>query len=75
MTFRDGELHAYKDGERVGNTPARIWVPGRKAALARHWWGDGEGTSTRFQGAMDDVRIYDRALTAEQVRMLKDVTK
>ena len=35
MTFQNGELQAYKDGQRVGNTPARISVPSRQAALAR----------------------------------------
>ena len=75
MTFQNGELHAYKDGQRVGNTPARISVPSRQAALARHWWAEGKGTSTRFQGAMDDVRIYNRALTPDQIQMLKEITK
>jgi hypothetical protein len=75
MTFQNGQLHAFKDGERIGDTSARIFVSSRRAALARHWWANGNGTSTRFQGAMDDVRIYDRALTAEQIHMLKEATK
>ena len=40
----------------------------RKAALGRHWWTDNaSGTSTRLTGSFDDVRIYDRDLTAGEI--------
>jgi hypothetical protein len=75
MTFKNGQLKAYKDAEAVGITKARVHAPQQHAALARHWWSDGAGTSARFQGAMDDVRIYDRALSDEQIRLLMGMTK
>ena len=70
MTFRNGRLKAFRNGRLVGETKARIAVKGRRAALGRHWWGGGAGTSTRFQGFMDDVRIYQRTLTPQQIQML-----
>jgi hypothetical protein len=40
----------------------------RKAALGRHWWHDNTaGNSTRLIGSFDDVRIYDRDLTAGEI--------
>ena len=43
----------------------------RKAALGRHWWSDNTaGNSTRLIGSFDDVRIYDRALSAAEVQAL-----
>ena len=43
----------------------------RKAALGRHWWEDNTvGNSSRFVGSFDDIRIYDRALSAAEVQAL-----
>jgi len=43
----------------------------RKAALGKHWWADNAaGSSTRLIGSFDDVRIYDRALSAAEVQEL-----
>lgn len=75
MTFEGGRLSAYKNGEPVAVATARVSVPSRNAALGRHWWSGGAGTSTRFQGALDDLRVYDRALTPQQVRRLVESTK
>jgi hypothetical protein len=70
LTFRDGRLRGYKDGKQVGEVPARVSIVGKHAALGRHWWHHGEATSTRFIGALDDVRIYDRALSPSQIQRL-----
>jgi HEAT repeat protein len=71
MTFESGRLRAYCDGKLIGETAARVGVVSKRAGMGRHWWGDdGIGTSTRFQGALDDVRVYDRALPSQQIQML-----
>jgi hypothetical protein len=76
MTFVDGRLAAYKDGKQLAATTARVSVPDRRyAALGRHWWSAGDGTSARFVGALDDLRIYNRALTREQIQLLFESTK
>jgi hypothetical protein len=43
---------------------------GKHSALGRHWWHHGAATSTRFLGAFDELRIYQRALSASQIAML-----
>jgi hypothetical protein len=49
----------------LGETVKRNY---RKAALGRHWWSDNTaGNSSRFVGSFDDVRIYNRNLTAEEI--------
>ena len=37
------------------------------SALGRHWWGSPYNTSTRFVGAIDDLSIWNRALTSSEV--------
>ena len=73
MTYKSRRLSAFRDGHLIGEAPGRVSIKGKRAALARHWWGDGTGTSARFQGALDDVRVYDRALTPEQIRILMTI--
>jgi hypothetical protein len=70
LTFQEGQLRAYKDGRLVGEAKGRVVVVGKQAALGRHWWHHGAATPTRFIGAFDELRIYQRALSASQVEML-----
>ena len=40
------------------------------SAIGKHWWENGQESATRITGQFDDVRIYDRALSAEEVQAL-----
>ena len=70
LTFQSGRLRAYKDGRFVGDAKGRVVVVGKQAALGRHWWHHGQATSTRFIGAFDELRIYQRTLSPSQVELL-----
>lgn len=70
MTYSGGVLRAYRDGKPVGQQKGKVVLVGRVAALGRHWWHHGAGDSARFIGAIDDVRIYDRALSPDLIQML-----
>jgi hypothetical protein len=74
MTVDAGRLRAYRDADAVGEVKTRVHVKATLAALGRHWWQEGAGTSTRLRGAMDEVRVYDRALSGEQIRLLMEQT-
>jgi hypothetical protein len=73
LTFAAGRLRAYRDARLVGEAPARVSQVGKQAALGRHWWHHGVGTSTRFIGELDDVRVYDRSLSTQQIEMLRQI--
>ncbi len=70
MAFSDGQLRVYRNGNLANEGAVAIKVYGNQAALGRHWWTGGTQSSTRFIGALDDVRVYDRALTIEQITVL-----
>jgi hypothetical protein len=70
MTYQEGVLRAFKDGGLIGELEQAVIVDGPYAALARHWWNQGGATSTRLNGAFDDVRIYNRALTSDEIQRL-----
>ena len=42
----------------------------KKSAIGRHWWSGESQSSTRLTCVFDDVRIYDRALSAAEVQAL-----
>jgi hypothetical protein len=77
MSYEDGHLSVFKDGLLAGDRKLTVDVKGNKAALGRHWWQNGAETSTRLVGALDDVRVYDRALDEYQIAGLhaKDAAK
>lgn len=66
LTSKDGSITGYINGQLVGSQAHAPRVAGNNAALGRHWWGK-TGTSTRFTGCIDEVRIYSRALSPEEL--------
>ena len=85
-TVTDGALTLYVDGRLIGSGPgSQLWGHGSDIGLGgaggQAWWDatrfhDGpptyadDWTQQTFKGLLDEVRVYNRALTAEQVRGL-----
>ncbi len=68
LSYSGGSMRAYRDGILLEEIPASLYVrKSELAALGRHWWDDGASTCTRLTAVYDDVRIYDRALSAEEI--------
>jgi pimeloyl-ACP methyl ester carboxylesterase len=70
LSHANGELKAYKNSLFVSSIQQQTFVSNSNSALGRHWWNAGTETSTRFIGSLDEVRIYNRALTAAEVTAL-----
>ncbi|MHC4250416.1 MAG: LamG domain-containing protein, partial [Planctomycetota bacterium] len=64
----DGRATIYRDGEQVasGNLPTPKVVARSLNYIGRSQWGQDEW----YEGLMDDLRIYDRALSSEEARAL-----
>ena len=70
-----GMVRFYSQGVLKGSLAYPAAVSG-DVFLGRHWWVDGGlRYSTRFQGEIDEVRFYNRALTEEEVRQLSVATR
>ncbi|MCX7909570.1 MAG: hypothetical protein N2560_08660 [Ignavibacteria bacterium] len=69
MVYDKGKLTAYVNGNNIGTKQTNINYILDNFALCRHWWFyDGEErTSSRFTGAIDEVKIYLRALSEEEI--------
>jgi len=68
-------LKFYSQGVYKGSLAYPAAVAG-DVFLGRHWWVDGGlRYSTRFQGEMDELRFYNRALSEEEVRQLSVATQ
>ncbi|TYB96552.1 MAG: LamG domain-containing protein [Kosmotoga sp.] len=67
LVYKNGISKAYINGEKVGEIENEISIDGEKFALGRHWW---YSTSTRFIGAIDEVRIYDKSLSESEIDKL-----
>jgi hypothetical protein len=62
-------LKLYENGVMVGSTPSNIWNSANNPTTIGAW---GAGTcspspNTFFNGKIDDIRIYNRALTASEI--------
>jgi alpha-L-fucosidase 2 len=68
VTFGQGALRVYFDG-RVAAEAANLRGKITPTDLSLHLGADSQGSS-RFVGLMDDVRIYRKALTAEEIGTL-----
>ncbi|MGD2094637.1 MAG: PASTA domain-containing protein [Phycisphaerales bacterium] len=68
-TYDGGELKAYKDGVLISTNDAPFGPPNSEwnsLKLARHAANAGQ----YFTGTIDEVRIYDRALSDDEIRYL-----
>ena len=76
MVYRPGVLRAYLNGEFVGEENITFeGFPFSYSAIGRHWWSNGSGSSARMSVTIDEVRIYDRTLSQEDVSELYDLKK
>ena len=69
-----GLLKAYVNGTVMGEESVTFdGINTSLAALGRHWWSS--TTYTRFIGSFDEVRIYNRALTQQELQLLYGIVQ
>ena len=70
VTFYKGTLKMYANGQLVstktGGTPTVPICPGAEVIVGG-WW---DGDPASINGKMDNVRLYNRVLTSEEIAML-----
>ena len=72
--FSDGLIlhHAYDEGE--GSLAADLSGNGHDGEISNPEWVDGKfGKALKFGGEDDEVRLWNRALSAEDIAALKDL--
>jgi len=60
----------YVNGEPVGTNPNMTLSPSALGTTTQNWIGKSQYADPLFDGAVDELQIYDHALTAPQVRSL-----
>ena len=75
MTIDDQYFTVYENGKEIGKKGvASLLSPPSSAAdlnaLGKHWWSNYTSSSTRFVGNMDDLRIYNRTLSKNEVEQI-----
>jgi N-acetylneuraminic acid mutarotase len=60
----------YLNAENVGTGSGLGSYSGGNAAIGRDWWDNGLSTGTRLNGSLDEIRIYNRAMSATEVQAL-----
>jgi Concanavalin A-like lectin/glucanases superfamily/Secretion system C-terminal sorting domain len=77
LIYDNQTMSAYKNNVLIGRkTNVTFNIRDNTAAIARHWWIEANGTngtSTRFKGSIDEVRIYNRALSYEELTNIVDL--
>ncbi|ROL60204.1 hypothetical protein D9V87_02275 [Bacteroidetes/Chlorobi group bacterium MS-B_bin-24] len=70
MVYRKNWLYAYVNGILIDSMMMKVNYELSYFALARSWWNFGgeERNSARFTGAIDEVKIWKKALTEEEIR-------
>ncbi|HPI21467.1 MAG TPA: hypothetical protein PKY56_13975, partial [Candidatus Kapabacteria bacterium] len=71
MTYKNKKVKAFINGVLIDSTEQDINIQGDYAAIASHKFGD--LISTRFQGAIDEVKIFCGALTDEEIKEIYEV--
>ena len=72
-TWDGAAVQVYVDGQPTlsGTFSGPLSVPtDRPLFINRHLWGGGSGSSSRLQGAIDDLAVFGRALAASEIAAL-----
>ena len=68
LSYDQGVVSGFVNGRAVARqSNVTVRLVRHTAGLGIHWWDDGAGVSTRFLGAIKEVRIYDRALSPDDI--------
>ena len=71
ITLSGQKATLYLDGEEIGSNPSFAFPPFQLGDTPRNWIGRSQTDRDPYlKGAVDDFRIYDGALTPEQVALL-----
>jgi hypothetical protein len=77
LVYKNNTIYAYRNGQLVDSKYQQVNIgttsgSTHKGAIGRHWWnpGSGEVTCTNLNGSVDEVRIYNRALTDAEAQTL-----
>ncbi len=71
LTYGAGVIRAYLDGKPMGEATAVFELfPVSVAAVGRHWWNGGSSSSARMSATVDNLRLYQRTLSAAEVEAL-----
>lgn len=70
LVYSNGKLDAYINGDFVGSIIQPVIISENTQALGRHWWyySNEYRTSARFTGIIDEVKIFNKALTPEEIK-------
>jgi Concanavalin A-like lectin/glucanases superfamily len=71
LVYNNGSLSAYRNGLLLKSIKQKLMIYNNPGYIAHHEWnGPYAGSSTRFSGAFDELRIYKRALTDQEIQEL-----
>ncbi len=65
----DGNMFMYVDGEVIDEQPTTIF-PANLPLTTQNWLGQSQWPDGIYDGALDDFRIYDQALTPEDISIV-----
>ena len=69
LVYANGVINAYRNGALLGTKNQTVSVATNNSAIGRHYFSSGLST-THFSGIIDEVRIYNRALTESELLQL-----
>ncbi|MDD5139520.1 MAG: hypothetical protein PHY43_04570 [Verrucomicrobiales bacterium] len=71
LAYQPGSFACYFNGQKLYQTNVTVNIfPVVRAALNRHWWDNGASSSARMSATYQNVRIYNRALSDNEVQQL-----
>jgi hypothetical protein len=69
LNAKDGNMIMYVDGEVIDEQTTTIF-PANLPPTTQNWLGQSQWPDGIYDGALDDFRIYDQALTAEEIALV-----
>jgi len=70
LTYDNGVMRSYINSELINSTQAEPKIYGKTSAIGKHWWQGASQSSTRLSATIDDLRIYNRLLSDEEIRTI-----
>jgi uncharacterized protein (TIGR02145 family) len=70
LAYDNNKFDAYINGILIGSKTQTKLISFDGAAIGRHWFYNGTATCSRLIGSIDQARIYNRALTVQEIQSL-----